>query len=221
MPLPGMQAGDQRCQRPLQHQRRLRLHARGVGEAGFGAAHVAAHHRVPQRATGLESRLLSRRQRLRLADESAAEFFLGFVDRPAQQLEDVEAFDGFERRPASGACRVVAGVDAIHYYVAGGKPFKQIAPTDLRLLRREQEEIATFGRVATHRDENFSEQHGFAAEEWQVVEDWHMVNASSAGLRIARPLAQSGAAQRNRLRSEPSSSAARWKSSPDSRARFA
>ncbi len=103
------------------------------------------------------------------------------------------AIRGFERRPTSGACRVVVGVDAIHYYVAGGKPFKQIAPTDLRLLRREQEEIATFGRVATHRDENFSEQHGFAAEEWQAVEDWHMVNASSAGLRIARPLAQSGA----------------------------
>jgi hypothetical protein len=61
-----------------------------------------------------------------------------------------------ERRPASGSCRFVAGYDGIHYYVAGHKSLKQITPTDLRTLRREQEEIATFGRVATHHDENFS-----------------------------------------------------------------
>ncbi|MDD5248068.1 MAG: hypothetical protein PHY45_03730 [Rhodocyclaceae bacterium] len=100
---------------------------------------------------------------------------------------------GLERRPASGPCRLVAGAEAIHYYLSGRKPFKQVAPTDLRLLRREQEEIATFGRVATHRDENFSAQYGFAVEVWQALEDWHMIDASAAGMRIARPLGQSGA----------------------------
>lgn len=98
-----------------------------------------------------------------------------------------------ERRPASGRCRFVAGVEAVHYYVAGRKPFKRIAPTDLRTLRREQEEIATFGRVATHRDEHFSEQAGYAVEEWQAMEEWHAINTSSAGVRIARPLVQPGA----------------------------
>jgi hypothetical protein len=103
------------------------------------------------------------------------------------------AIRGAERRPASGICRFVAGFEAIHYYAAGRKPFKRIAPTDLKTLRREQEEIATFGRVATHRDEGFSEQQGYAVEEWQTVEEWHAVNTSSAGMRITRPLERIGA----------------------------
>ncbi len=103
------------------------------------------------------------------------------------------AVRGAERRSASGSCRFAAGFDGIHYYVAGHRPFKQVAPTDLRSLRREQEEIATFGRVATHRDENFSEQAGYALEQWQMEENWHMVNTSSTGLRISRALAQAGA----------------------------
>jgi hypothetical protein len=97
-----------------------------------------------------------------------------------------------ERRPASGACRFVSGYEGVHYYVAGRKSLKQLTPADLRTLRREQEEIATFGRVATHRDEHFSEQKGFAVEEWQTVENWHLVNTSSAGMRISRPVGQNG-----------------------------
>lgn len=103
------------------------------------------------------------------------------------------AIRGAERRPASGTTRFVAGFEAIHYYVAGRKPFKRIAPADLKMLRREQEEIATFGRVATHRDEGFSEQQGYVVEEWQTIEDWHAVNTSSAGMRITRPLERVGA----------------------------
>lgn len=102
------------------------------------------------------------------------------------------AVRGAERRPTSGTCRFLAGMEGIHYYVAGRKPFQQMMPTDLKTLRREQEEIATFGRVATHRDEHFSEQKGYAIEEWQALENWHMVNTSSTGMRIARPLAQNG-----------------------------
>jgi hypothetical protein len=102
------------------------------------------------------------------------------------------AVRGAERRPASGPCRFIAGFEGIHYYVAGRKPLNRIAPTDLRTLRREQEEIATFGRVATHHDENFSEQKGYAVEEWQALENWHAVNTSSTGMRIARPVGQNG-----------------------------
>lgn len=103
------------------------------------------------------------------------------------------AIRGFERRPASGSCRFVAGSDAIHYYLSDHKPFKLTVPTDFANLRREQEEIATFGRVATHRDEHFSEQHGYAVEQWQVLEHWHLVDTSVAGMRISRQLAQNGA----------------------------
>jgi hypothetical protein len=102
------------------------------------------------------------------------------------------AVRGAERRPASGACRFVAGSEGIHYYIAGRKPFKNMVPTDLRTLRREQEEIATFGRVATHHDDKFSEQKGYAVEEWQTLENWHTVNTSSTGMRISRVIGQSG-----------------------------
>jgi hypothetical protein len=92
----------------------------------------------------------------------------------------------------SGACRFVIGFDAVHYYLAGRKPFKQPGGSTMALLRREAEEIATFGRVATHRDENFSEQHGYQLEEWRVVEDWERSDAGAGGMRIARSLTQPG-----------------------------
>lgn len=102
------------------------------------------------------------------------------------------AVRGFERRPATGSCRFIVGIEAIHYYLSDRKPFKQPSSSDIDMLRREREEIATFGRISTHRDENFSEQHAYAIEEWQMLENWHMVDASATGMRISRPVKQSG-----------------------------
>lgn len=103
------------------------------------------------------------------------------------------AVRGFERRPSSGNCRIVAGTEAIHYYLSERKPFKQPGATNTELLRHEREELATFGRVATHRDEHHSERQGYAIEEWQLLENWHMVDASATGLRLGRPVSQEGA----------------------------
>lgn len=102
------------------------------------------------------------------------------------------AIRGFERRPASGGCRFVAGIEAIHYYLSDHKPFKQPGGAGADMLRREREEIATFGRISARHDEKFSEQHGYAIEQWQVLENWHMVDASATGMRIGRPLRQGG-----------------------------
>jgi cyclic-di-GMP-binding protein len=57
-------------------------------------------------------------------------------------------------------------------------------------LRREREEIATFGRVSTRRDEDFSKQQGFQVEEWEVRADWDAVDESATGLHVARPAKQ-------------------------------
>ncbi len=103
------------------------------------------------------------------------------------------AIRGFERRPASGTLRFIAGAEAIHYYLSERKPFQESGASDMEQLRREREEMATFGRIATHRNEGFSEQHGYAIEQWQALENWHMVDTSVAGMRITRPTAQSGA----------------------------
>lgn len=98
-----------------------------------------------------------------------------------------------DRHPMHGACRFVAGVDAIHYYLAGRQAFRppgDNASTDE--LRRQREELATFGRVAARFEEEYSRNHGYQLENWEVLEDWGMIDHSSGGLRLARPLKQPG-----------------------------
>lgn len=102
------------------------------------------------------------------------------------------AIRGYERRPASGSCKFIGGTEAIHYYLSGSKPFKQPGAKDSDVMRREREEIATFGRVSSHRDENFSEQQGYAVESWEVLENWHMVDTSTTGMRLAHRTTQPG-----------------------------
>ncbi|MDP2811207.1 MAG: hypothetical protein Q8O34_13775 [Rhodocyclaceae bacterium] len=98
-----------------------------------------------------------------------------------------------ERQPASGNCSFICGIEAAHYYLSGRKPFKQPGHTDMELLRREREEIATFGRVATRHQDDFSRQQGYQIEEWRVEEAWHMLDESTTGLHATRPLKQAGA----------------------------
>lgn len=98
-----------------------------------------------------------------------------------------------ERHPAGGACSFICGIEAAHYYLSGHKPFKQPGHADVELLRREREEIATFGRVSTRRQEDFSKQQGYRIEEWKVEEEWHMLDESATGLHVTRPPKQAGA----------------------------
>lgn len=102
------------------------------------------------------------------------------------------AMRGFERRAARGHCRFVAGIEAIHYYLSDSTPFRAPGSPSSELLRRERDEIATFGRVATHRDAEFSEQQGYALEDWQLLENWHLVDTSATGLRLERTAAGNG-----------------------------
>lgn len=92
-----------------------------------------------------------------------------------------------ERKPATGGCEFIAGLEAVHYYLSGRKPFRP--PTrDESVLRRERDEIATFGGIATHHDEHFSTEHGYQIENWALIDDWQLLDKSANGLRLARPL---------------------------------
>lgn len=97
-----------------------------------------------------------------------------------------------ERHPMSGACRFVVGVDAIHYYLSGREAFKPPAAVSGDELRRQREELAVFGRVAARFEDEYSRNHGFVLESWDVVEDWGLLDQSSSGLRLVRPLKQTG-----------------------------
>jgi hypothetical protein len=87
------------------------------------------------------------------------------------------------RHPAHTACRLVVGMEAIHYYVSG-TIFRQ--PMDATLSKRHADEIAVFGRIATRYDQDYSQQHGFMIEQWLVLDE------SPAGVRIGRKAHQSG-----------------------------
>jgi hypothetical protein len=93
---------------------------------------------------------------------------------------------GDERRTANGCCELIAGVEAIHYFLSGRKPFRQPSHADDEALRREREELATFGRVPHAPQEGFSEQHGYRVEAWQIVDE------STAGIHAVRTPAQNG-----------------------------
>ncbi|MBK9954992.1 MAG: hypothetical protein IPP18_07555 [Rhodocyclaceae bacterium] len=93
-----------------------------------------------------------------------------------------------ERQTADGGCELICGTDAIHYYLSGRKPFRQPGYADDEALRREREELATFGRIAdAHQANGFSQQHGYQIEEWRLLDE------SPAGLQAGREPDRSGA----------------------------
>ena len=91
-----------------------------------------------------------------------------------------------ERRTASGGCSFIAGFDAVHYHLSGRQAFR--APSrDDATLRREREEFETFGD-RSHRSGDTGRDDVSPVENWQVMDDWHLLNESVAGLRLTRPL---------------------------------
>jgi hypothetical protein len=92
-----------------------------------------------------------------------------------------------ERKATTGQCDFVAGYMAVHYYVSGRQPF--VPPVrDDSMLRKERDELATFGEHSKRKIDNYSELNGFEIEAWDAADDWHMLDQSSSGLRLRRPL---------------------------------
>lgn len=90
------------------------------------------------------------------------------------------------RQPASGTCHVVVGFDAAHRQLTGGRLF--IPPNrDATLLRREREEFETFGSLR-HMESADGRAENPATENWRVIDDWQLLNASPAGMRLSRTL---------------------------------
>ncbi len=73
------------------------------------------------------------------------------------------------------ACTDVA---AIHYYISGGV-FRGVSESR-ELSSKQRDEIATFGRVITRDEGDFSAAHGFLLEHWQLEEE------SAQGLKMVR-----------------------------------
>jgi len=83
-----------------------------------------------------------------------------------------------ERRHVSDKALACQSMPAIHYYLSG-KVFKQ--PGEQKeLTQKQREEIATFGRVSTRDDDDYSVGKGFLLEKWEIADE------SVQGLRIVR-----------------------------------
>lgn len=78
-------------------------------------------------------------------------------------------------------CRLVGGMEAIHYYLSGQK-FRQPGEA-ITLSKCELDEIATFGRIATRHKDDYGQ---------QAVETWQLLEENTAELRLTRPLGQPG-----------------------------
>ncbi len=89
-----------------------------------------------------------------------------------------------ERKRVSQPALVCNDMAAIHYYILG-KVFRQPAGQK-ELSQRERDQIATFGRISTKDEDDYSAVHGFLLEHWQVEDE------SVSGLRMVRPAGTPG-----------------------------
>jgi hypothetical protein len=89
-----------------------------------------------------------------------------------------------DRRTSSAPAEACTELAGIHYYIAG-RIFK--APNEqTELTQKQREEIATFGRVSTREDDEYSNARGFA------VEQWHIEDESAQGMRMVRKAKEPG-----------------------------
>jgi hypothetical protein len=82
------------------------------------------------------------------------------------------------RRAGSGSVMIAASLPAAHYYISG-KPFKQPGVAT-ELTSKQRAEIATFGRIATRDEDDYSHLHGYSMEQWDLKDE------SLSGMRISR-----------------------------------
>jgi hypothetical protein len=86
---------------------------------------------------------------------------------------------GLDRKETGATAEVTSELPAIHYYLSG-RAFRQQQGEQKELTAKQREEIATFGRVSTRDEEDYSEAHGFVLESWQLLDE------SAQGLHILR-----------------------------------
>lgn len=85
-----------------------------------------------------------------------------------------------DRHAATGAVEIAAGFEAIWFNISGN-PFKQPRSADVNMLRREREEMATFGHVSGRIDTQTIDLGKLRAEP-----GWQILNEGPGGLRLLR-----------------------------------
>ena len=92
-----------------------------------------------------------------------------------------------DRHPVSGGCEFIVGFEAVHYYLSGRKPFRPPV-VDETMLRKERDELETFGHRAQRQEAHYSDTHGYQVEDWSLIDDWQLLDQSANGVRLQRQL---------------------------------
>jgi hypothetical protein len=90
-----------------------------------------------------------------------------------------------DRRRAAQSAELCSGMAAVHYYVTG-QAFREPSADQQELSKKQREEIATFGRVSTREEDDYSQAHGFALEGWKISDE------TAQGLRVVRTMGTPG-----------------------------
>jgi len=90
-----------------------------------------------------------------------------------------------DRRAGGPAAELCSELPAISHYISG-RLFRTPGEAQTELTQQQRAEIATFGRISTRTEEDYSGDHGFFIEQWQIEDQ------SAQGLRLVRAAGQAG-----------------------------
>jgi hypothetical protein len=90
-----------------------------------------------------------------------------------------------DRKSSGTTAEVCSELAAIHYYLTG-KGFRQPNEGQKELTQKQRDEIATFGRVSTREEDDYSEAHGYTVERWTIEDE------SAQGVRMVRRGGEAG-----------------------------
>jgi len=107
--------------------------------------------------------------------QPSCEQLLVFLYRQWCQPKGGRATERQRNPTVAEACNEIA---AIHYYLSG-RAFRQPG-VQKELTQKQKDEIATFGRVSTREEDDYSETQGF------VLERWYVEDESAQGVRMVR-----------------------------------
>jgi hypothetical protein len=113
--------------------------------------------------------------------QPSCEQMLVFLFRQWCQAKSMRAA---ERRRSAAIAQACNDLGTIHYYLSGHSFYQPGEQKEL--TKKQREEIATFGRISTRDEDDYSETHGY------VLETWHLEDESAQGLRMVRRAAESG-----------------------------
>jgi hypothetical protein len=173
-----------------------------IGGRPIAAADLKDNHRL------LDVEQLSRSMRRRIhgltQEEDPATLGLPTDLSPGDMLDQLKRLhrlwcEGAPPRPpakipAEKTVGLVFGLNEVHFYVTGGKPFEQ--PDKKReLTRQEKQDIEVFGRVSERTQSMMASDYSGALESWGVVDEmmgaWRLQRptTSSRGVAIGRLVA--------------------------------